>query len=316
MTESSGHAPPAPKHGFSPEQITALSGPLARANVKERKQGGSSVSYIEGWVVIAEANRIFGFDAWQRETVLLKCVSQSERLIGRDQKPGWGVTYAARVRITVFAGDRPPLIREGSGAGHGIDVDLGQAHESALKEAETDAMKRALMTFGNPFGLALYDKQQREVQGASEPARSTERPASQQAAGGSPASRKATVAPPVRRGPPAGQAAPPSHPPASQAPTQPQPTSQALDGPPGFSTAAAIKACQEAGLTELGIAAMCHEMSRGQSGVIAGLSVGIQKRLATNGVSPPSVAKWNAAGAAQTDDDADLPRTWDGPAAA
>jgi hypothetical protein len=24
-------------------------------------------------------------------------------------------------------------------------------------------MKRALMTFGNPFGLALYDKQQREV---------------------------------------------------------------------------------------------------------------------------------------------------------
>ena len=28
-------------------------------------------------------------------------------------------------------------MREGSGAGHGIDVDLGQAHESALKEAET-----------------------------------------------------------------------------------------------------------------------------------------------------------------------------------
>jgi hypothetical protein len=32
------------------------------------------------------------------------------------------------------------LRREGSGAGHGIDVDLGQAHESAIKEAETDAM--------------------------------------------------------------------------------------------------------------------------------------------------------------------------------
>jgi hypothetical protein len=59
------------------------------------------------------------------------------------------------------------VIREGSGAGHGIDVDLGQAHESALKEAETDAMKRALMTFGNPFGLALYDKQQREVSSSS-----------------------------------------------------------------------------------------------------------------------------------------------------
>ena len=41
-----------------------------------------------------------------------------------------------------------------------IDADLGQAHESAIKEAETDSMGRALMTLGNPFGLALYDKQQ------------------------------------------------------------------------------------------------------------------------------------------------------------
>jgi hypothetical protein len=94
-------------------------------------------------------------------------VAQAERLIGRDQKPGWGVTYTARVRVTVTAGGLTPLVREGSGAGHGIDVDLGQAHESALKEAETDAMKRALMTFGNPFGLALYDKAQRQVSSAA-----------------------------------------------------------------------------------------------------------------------------------------------------
>ncbi|MFM8966517.1 MAG: Rad52/Rad22 family DNA repair protein [Cyanobium sp.] len=45
------------------------------------------------------------------------------------------MTYTARVRIRV--GD---VIRAGSGAGHGIDIDLGQAHEAALKEAETDAM--------------------------------------------------------------------------------------------------------------------------------------------------------------------------------
>jgi len=42
-------------------------------------------------------------------------------------------------------------------------MDQGLAHESALKEAETDAMKRALMTFGNAFGLARDDKQQRQV---------------------------------------------------------------------------------------------------------------------------------------------------------
>lgn len=156
--------------GFSPEQLAALSAPLDRGNVRQREQGRSRVSYLEGWQVIAEANRIFGFDGWQRQTIAVRCVAQAERLIGRDQKPGWGVTYTARVRVTVIAGGLTPLIREGSGAGHGIDVDLGQAHESALKEAETDAMKRALMTFGNPFGLALYDKRQRQV---SSPASST-----------------------------------------------------------------------------------------------------------------------------------------------
>ena len=71
------------------------------------------------------------------------------------------------MRITVGEDSGAQLIREGCGAGHGIDTDLGQAHESALKEAETDAMKRALMTFGNAFGLALYDKQQREVTGTA-----------------------------------------------------------------------------------------------------------------------------------------------------
>jgi recombination DNA repair RAD52 pathway protein len=126
--------------GFSPEQLAALSAPLDRANVRQREQGRSRVSYLEGWQVIAEANRIFGFDGWQRQTIAVRCVAQAERLIGRDQKPGWGVTYTARVRVTVTAGGLVPLVREGSGAGHGIDVDLGQAHESALKEAETDAM--------------------------------------------------------------------------------------------------------------------------------------------------------------------------------
>jgi DNA recombination protein Rad52 len=148
--------------GFTTRQITALSAPLDRANVRQREQGRSRVSYLEGWQVIAEANRIFGFDGWERSTLISRCVAEHERPIGHDRKSGWGVTYIARVRITITAGNRT-LIREGSGGGHGIDTDLGLAHESALKEAETDATKRALMTFGNPFGLALYDKQQRQV---------------------------------------------------------------------------------------------------------------------------------------------------------
>jgi DNA recombination protein Rad52 len=140
------------------EQIHELAAPLNRANVKDRVQSGRSLSYIEGWHAIAEANRIFGFDGWNRETIEIKVVAERARKIGRDGRDGWSVSYIARCRITVHS-----VVRDGVGSGHGIDADLGLAHESAIKEAETDAMKRALMTFGNPFGLALYDKDQKQV---------------------------------------------------------------------------------------------------------------------------------------------------------
>jgi hypothetical protein len=171
-------ANPATSAGFTTAQIAALSAPLDRALVSSREQGRSKVNYLQSWVVISEANRIFGFDGWQRQTLFSRCIAQAERLIGargtgREQKSGWGVTYIARVRITVSAGIHGLLIREGTGAGHGIDTDLGLAHESAIKEAETDAMKRALMTFGNPFGLALYDKSQRQLSGGNPAGRET-----------------------------------------------------------------------------------------------------------------------------------------------
>jgi len=107
-------APAAPAGLLSPEQSAALAAPLNRANVQTRSQAGRSFNYLEGWVAIREANRIFGFDGWQRETIELRCVSESQRPIGRDQRPGWGVTYIARVRIRLSnqASRAPSLERE------------------------------------------------------------------------------------------------------------------------------------------------------------------------------------------------------------
>lgn len=143
---------------FTAEQVAALKAKLDPANVRRREQSGRSLSYIEGWHAIDEANRIFGFDGWARETVEMRLVSEQARKVGKQGADGWSVSYIAKVRVYVG-----PIMREGYGSGHGIDRDLGLAHESAAKEAETDAMKRALMTFGNPFGLALYDKDQANV---------------------------------------------------------------------------------------------------------------------------------------------------------
>ena len=60
-----------------------------------------------------------------------------------------------RVRVTVHA-DGTTIIREGHGTGEGRGTSPGEVHDIALKVAETDATKRALATFGKPFGLELY----------------------------------------------------------------------------------------------------------------------------------------------------------------
>jgi DNA recombination protein Rad52 len=129
------------------QAIIELNKKLDPALVKSRQQGGQNLSYVEAWHCIAEANRIFGYDGWKRETVYCKEVC---RYAYNDKQK---VGYEAMVRITI--GD---VVREGTGHGSGIAKDLFDCIEGAAKEAESDAMKRALMTFGNPFGLALYDK--------------------------------------------------------------------------------------------------------------------------------------------------------------
>ena len=143
-------------------QKEALNAPLEKSHVKEREQSGRKFSYIEAWHAISEANRIFDHE-WDRETVFTALVQEQETL-DKFNKPQWRVGYTAKVKVTVQG-----LVREGTGFGQGIDQDLGRAHESAIKEAESDAMKRALMTFGNPFGLALYDKEQKNVHAEETP---------------------------------------------------------------------------------------------------------------------------------------------------
>jgi DNA repair and recombination protein RAD52 len=172
---------------FDESQQNALSLPLNPSAVKTREQAGQTLSYVEGWYVIDQANTIFGFDGWHRETVLLQESSKDLVTIKKqnyktkqwEEVQQWRVSYIAKVRITV--GD---VIREGIGFGSGMGKpeNLGDAIEGAVKEAETDAMKRALMTFGNQFGLCLYDKKYRPEQSPSTTRPPANRPAAKPAA--------------------------------------------------------------------------------------------------------------------------------------
>ena len=173
---------------FTAEQIQKLSAPLDGSKVKTRSQGKTQLSYLEGWQVIDFANEVFGFDGWNRETVLLQQTSSDLVVVKKqdyqtkqwNEYEQWRVSYIAKVKITVGQ-----VVREGTGFGSGMGKPeaIGDAIEGAVKEAETDAMKRALMTFGYGFGLALYDKTQANVDnGSSASAQPRQQPASRPAA--------------------------------------------------------------------------------------------------------------------------------------
>jgi hypothetical protein len=98
--------------GFSAGQTLALRRNLDHRHIRTREIHGRELSYIEGWYAISEANRIFGFDGWSRETIEPKCV------LARENRGTFLAVYLARVRITVHA-DGATVIREGHGTGEG-----------------------------------------------------------------------------------------------------------------------------------------------------------------------------------------------------
>ena len=137
--------------GFSAKQLQALRRNLDGRQIRTREVNGRALSYIEGWFAISEANRIFGFDRWSRETTEACCV------LARENRGSFIAVYVAKVRVTVQTGNTT-IVREGHGSGEGRGGSPGEVHDIALKAAETDATKRALATFGKPFGLELYRK--------------------------------------------------------------------------------------------------------------------------------------------------------------
>lgn len=150
------------EHRLTDGQYEELNKKLSPDVVSERKQGRFKVSYVEGHYCIRQANEIFGFENWTRQTLNMTCICDRD-YESKDRK-GWLVGYIAHVQITLYLPDVEPRVTTGYGYGEGIDYNNpAQAHEAAVKEAETDGMKRALIKFGDQFGLALYDKDKQHV---------------------------------------------------------------------------------------------------------------------------------------------------------
>ena len=111
--------------GFSAKQVKALRRNLDHRYLRTREANGRELSYIEGWYAISEANRIFGFDGWSRETVESRCV------LARENRGAFLAVYTARVRISVQAGGTT-IVREGHGSGEGRGASWRQTAQILL----------------------------------------------------------------------------------------------------------------------------------------------------------------------------------------
>ena len=171
---------------FTEQQLKELDKPLDKRFVSNRKgASGRTLKYLEGHDAIDQANRLFGYGNWAYEPVSCEMTVIPDPLTGE----AIGVAYKAKIRLVV-RGRINPIIEVGSqpvatwnvndhvmnkrrkdASEKSGEIDespftayeistaraiIMESHEQAEKGAVTDALKRALRTFGEQFGNGLY----------------------------------------------------------------------------------------------------------------------------------------------------------------
>mgnify|MGYP003523673675 CR=1 FL=1 len=139
---------------FDKKQLDILNQELDSSRIKTREKGNISLSYIEGHDVIETANKVFGFGNWSYSISKLEQVSQEQ-----NHNQNHVICYKAIIKVLIHSENHTlDVSREDVGFGTGVAKTLADSHENAGKEAVTDALKRAMRSFGNQFGNSLYDK--------------------------------------------------------------------------------------------------------------------------------------------------------------
>lgn len=127
-------------------QYNQLLAPLNPSRVAKRAQAGRSLSYLEAWDVKAHLNRIFGFLNWSADVVSADLVFEEKN--GSNWDVAYKVVLCLRINDATYT-------EAAIGSAH--IPQRGEAHDMAIKTAESDALKRAAINLGTQFGLSLYD---------------------------------------------------------------------------------------------------------------------------------------------------------------
>jgi len=136
------------------KQFQALSLPLNPLRVAQTRD---NQSHLEAWDVRATLSRIFEHAGWSADLVDLHLVYEENTQPDKDE-PRWRCGYRATVRITIHAtGATYTEAAFGGTIGTMPNSKRDDAHDTAIKTAESQAFKRAAMNLGTQFGLSLYD---------------------------------------------------------------------------------------------------------------------------------------------------------------
>ena len=135
-------------------QYQQLLKPLNPARIAKRSGGGRQLSYLEAWDVKAHLNRIFGFLNWSSDVI-----ESSLAFEEKNEKGQWHIGYKVTLRLSIN-GSGDEWLRTTyteSAVGFSTLPSRGEAHDMAIKTAESDALKRAAINLGTQFGLSLYN---------------------------------------------------------------------------------------------------------------------------------------------------------------
>lgn len=120
---------------------------------------GKGFAHMEAWDIRRNLIRVFGFGGYDTEQQEMVLVSQIEHPpAARNGKSRWTVIYRATVVLTVKVNGVELGHWHGTASGDATNQpSLADAHDLAMKTADSQAFKRAAVNLGDQFGMSLYN---------------------------------------------------------------------------------------------------------------------------------------------------------------
>lgn len=137
------------ENSINQAQHDQLLKPLHPSRVAKRSQAGRQLSYLEAWDVKAHLIRIFGFGGWSWNVLKAELAFEEQ-----NERGNWNVGYKVIGRLYIHSLE---CDYSEAAVGSASIPQRGEAHDMAIKTAESDALKRAAINLGTQFGLSLYN---------------------------------------------------------------------------------------------------------------------------------------------------------------